>query len=181
MLGTDCTVRTAALLDSPRLRPYDPPPMRALVIFLASAGYVGYIPIASGTFGSLVAIPLFFGFDALRAASVPLYLIAFVASVGAACWISGLADEYLHEHDSHKIVIDEVVGYLAATLFLAPTWTHVILAFFIFRALDVIKPFPAGYIDENFPGGYGVTLDDVVSGLYTNLMLRLVIGLGVVG
>jgi phosphatidylglycerophosphatase A len=146
--------------------------MRDLVIFLASAGYVGYIPLASGTFGSLVAVPLFFAFDALRAASVPLYLIAYVASVGAACWISGMADEYLHEHDSHKIVIDEVVGYLAATLFLSPTWTHVILAFFIFRALDVIKPFPAGYIDENFPGGYGVTLDDVVSGLYTNLVMQ---------
>jgi len=149
--------------------------MRALVICLASVGYVGYIPIASGTFGSLVGIPLLFGFDALRAASVPLYLAIYFASVAAACWIAGKADEYLHEHDSHKIVIDEVVGYLAATLFISPTWTHIILAFFIFRALDVIKPFPAGYIDENFPGGYGVTLDDVVSGLYTNLLMRLVI------
>jgi phosphatidylglycerophosphatase A len=154
--------------------------MRALIIFLASAGYVGYIPVASGTFGSLVAIPLFFGFDALRAASVPFYLIVFVASVGAACWISGLADGYLHEHDSHKIVIDEVVGYLAATLFLAPTWTHVVLAFVIFRALDVIKPFPAGYIDEHLPGGYGVTLDDVVSGLYTNLVLRVLMAAGLI-
>jgi len=153
--------------------------MRALIIFLASAGYIGYIPVASGTFGSLVGIPLLFGFDALRAASVPLYLITYVASVGAACWIAGKADGYLQEHDSHKIVIDEVVGYLAATLFLSPTWTHIILAFFVFRALDVIKPFPAGYIDENFPGGYGVTLDDVVSGLYTNLGIRLLIGIGV--
>jgi phosphatidylglycerophosphatase A len=154
--------------------------MRTLVIFLASAGYIGYIPIASGTFGSLVGIPLFFGFDTLRAASVPLYLITYVASVGAACWIAGKADAYLEEHDSHKIVIDEVVGYLAATLFLAPTWRHVILAFVIFRALDVIKPFPAGYIDEHVEGGYGVTLDDVVSGLYTNLALRVLIGLGVI-
>ncbi len=168
------------MLDSARARPYDPPFMRALIIFLASAGYVGYIPVASGTFGSLVAIPLFLGFDALRAASVPLYLLAFVASVGGACWIAGKAEEYLHEHDSHKIVIDEVVGYLAATLFLAPTWPHIILAFFIFRALDVIKPFPAGYIDENFPGGYGVTLDDVVSGLYTNLLLWVLVGIGVI-
>jgi len=154
--------------------------MRALVIFLASVGYIGYIPVASGTFGSIVGIPLFFGFDALRAASVPLYLITYVASVAAACWIAGKAEEHLHEHDSHKIVIDEVVGYLAATLFLAPTWTHVILAFFIFRALDVLKPFPAGYIDKNFPGGYGVTLDDVVSGLYTNLALRVLIAVGVI-
>ena len=152
--------------------------MRVLVIFLASAGYVGYIPIASGTFGSLVAIPLFFGFDAMRAASVPLYLLTFVASVAAACWIAGMADEFLHEHDSHKIVIDEVVGYLAATLFFTPTWSHALAAFVIFRALDVIKPFPANYIDEHMPGGAGVVLDDVVSGIYSNLALRVLIAVG---
>ena len=154
--------------------------MRALVIFFASAGYIGYIPVASGTFGSLVGIPLFWDFDALRTVSVSLYLLAFVASVAAACWIAGKAEEYLHEHDSHKIVIDEVVGYVAATLFLTPTWTHALLAFFIFRALDVIKPFPANYIDANFPGGYGVVLDDVVSGFYSNAVLRVLIGVGLV-
>ena len=154
--------------------------MRALVIFLASAGYIGYIPIASGTFGSLVGIPLFWGFDELRAASAVLYLLVFLALVAGACWIAGKAEEYLNEHDSHKIVIDEVVGYLAATLFLTPTWTHALLAFFIFRALDVFKPFPAGYIDANFPGGYGVVLDDVVSGLYSNVALRVLIAIGVV-
>jgi phosphatidylglycerophosphatase A len=153
--------------------------MRTLVILLASAGYVGYIPVASGTFGSLVAIPLFWGFDGLRTASLPLYLLTYIAAVAAACWIAGAADAYLQEHDSHKIVIDEVVGYLAATLFLAPTWSHALWAFVIFRALDVIKPFPAGYIDQHFPGGYGVVLDDVVSGFYSNLALRLLIGIGV--
>jgi len=152
--------------------------MRALVILLASGGYLGYIPVASGTFGSLVGIPLFFGFDALRAASVPLYLLVYVLSVAAACWIAGKADAYLREHDSHKIVIDEIVGYVAATLFLAPTWSHIIAAFVIFRTLDVIKPFPAGYIDEHVPGGSGVVLDDVVSGIYSNLVLRVLIAVG---
>jgi phosphatidylglycerophosphatase A len=153
--------------------------MRSLIIFLASAAYVGYIPVASGTFGSLVGIPLFWGFDALRAASVPLYLLTYVAAVAAACWIAGQADLYLHEHDSHKIVIDEIVGYLAATMFLQPSWTHAACAFLLFRALDVIKPFPADYIDEHLPGGYGVVLDDVVSGIYSNLALRALIALGV--
>src|SRR5438132_1076347 len=109
--------------------------MRAVIIFLASAGYIGYIPVASGTFGTLVAIPLFWGFNVLRFVSVPLYLLTYVALVAAACWIAGEADKHLQEHDSHKIVIDEVVGYLAATLFLQPTWSHVLLAFVIFRAL----------------------------------------------
>jgi phosphatidylglycerophosphatase A len=152
--------------------------MRSLVILLASAGYIGYIPVASGTFGSLVGIPLFFGFDALRGTSVSLYILTFCAAVAAACWIAGQAEALLNEHDSHKIVIDEVVGYLAATLFLAPTWTHALLAFVIFRVLDVVKPYPAGYIDANFPGGYGVVLDDVVSGFYSNAAVRVLIAVG---
>jgi phosphatidylglycerophosphatase A len=149
--------------------------MRALIIFLASVCYVGYIPVASGTFGSLVAIPMFWGFDSLRVTSVPLYVLTYLGAVAAACWIAGLAEIYLQEHDSHKIVIDEVVGYLAATMFLQPTWMHTLVAFVIFRGLDVIKPFPADYIDKYFPGGYGVVLDDVVSSIYTNLLVQLLI------
>lgn len=153
--------------------------MRLLVIILASAGFVGYIPIASGTFGTMVAVPLLWGFEPLRAVSIPLYLLTYVALVAAACWIAGLAEHFFHEHDSHKIVIDEVVGYLAATLFVAPTWPNAIAAFFIFRALDVIKPFPAGYIDQHVPGGYGVVLDDVVSGIYSNMLLQMLIAVRV--
>jgi phosphatidylglycerophosphatase A len=152
--------------------------MRFCVIFLASAGYIGYIPVASGTFGSLVAVPLFWAFDGIRSASVAAYLLTYAAVVVAACWIAGKADEYLQEHDSHKIVIDEVAGYLAATLFLTPTWSHALWAFLIFRALDVLKPFPAGYIDQHVPGGSGVVLDDVVSGIYSNLALRVLIAVG---
>ena len=96
----------------------------------------------------------------------------------AACWVAGKADALLNEHDSHKIVIDEIVGYLAATLFLAPSWTNTILAFLVFRVFDVVKPFPAGYIDEHVPGGSGVVLDDVVSGLYTNLLMQAALVLG---
>jgi phosphatidylglycerophosphatase A len=53
-----------------------------------------------------------------------------------------------------------------------PTWPHAIVAFFIFRIFDVIKPPPAAQIDERMPGGYGVVLDDVVSGIYANLATR---------
>jgi phosphatidylglycerophosphatase A len=153
--------------------------MRLLIIILASVGFVGYIPVASGTFGTMVAVPLFWGFDALRGMSVPLYLLTYVGLVAAACWIAGQAEQYFQEHDSHKIVIDEVVGYFAATLFVVPTWPHALAAFLIFRVLDVVKPFPAGYVDKNVPGGYGVVLDDVVSGIYSNLLVQLMIAVRV--
>lgn len=152
--------------------------MRTFVLALASAAYVGYIPVASGTFGSLVGIPLFWAFDGVRTASVPLYVLLLVAAVAGACWVAGRADAYLNEHDSHKIVIDEVVGYLAATLFLTPSATVALVAFLVFRVLDVIKPYPAGAIDARLPGGAGVVLDDVVSGLYTNLLIRVAMAIG---
>jgi phosphatidylglycerophosphatase A len=153
--------------------------VRATVLFIASVAYLGYIPIASGTFWSLAAIPLFWVFDALSHVSALASLAVFVALVVGACWIAGKADEFLSEHDSHKIVIDEVAGYVAATLFIAPTWKTALAAFFIFRALDVIKPFPAGYIDAHLPGGPGVVLDDVVAGVYSNLLVRALLGIGI--
>ena len=147
--------------------------MRRLITILASGGYVGYIPVASGTFGTLVAFPLFWLYAPLADVSIPLYLAMYVAMVGAACWIAGRAETQFAEHDSHKIVLDEIVGYLGATLFLAPTWEHTLLAFFVFRALDVLKPWPANAIDRDLPGGAGDVLDDVVSGLYSNIVTRV--------
>jgi phosphatidylglycerophosphatase A len=89
-----------------------------------------------------------------------------------AIWIAGRAETLLQEHDSHAIVIDEIVGYLAATLFMAPTWENTLIAFVVFRVFDVVKPYPAGAIDRGVRGGAGVVLDDVVSGLYANLATR---------
>jgi phosphatidylglycerophosphatase A len=152
--------------------------MRALIIAIASGGYVGFIPFASGTFGSLVAIPLFFWFDHLRPLSLAAYVSTYALSVALACWVAGKADAYLGEHDSHTIVIDEIVGYLAATMWLAPTWGNALGAFVVFRVFDVLKPFPAGYVDAHVPGGYGVVLDDVVSGIYTNLVMQVLRLLG---
>jgi len=147
--------------------------MRRLTLFIASGAYTGYIPVASGTWGTLVAFPVFWWlFDPCRQVSTALYLVGFAVSVLFACWIAGRAEAILQEHDSHAIVIDEIVGYLAATLFMAPTWENTLVAFLMFRVLDVVKPFPAGTIDRSMPGGAGVVLDDVVSGLYANLATR---------
>ena len=148
--------------------------MRRLIVILASAGYLGFIPVASGTWGSLAGIPGFWLMDAISG-SPWLSIVIYVLLVLAACWIAGKAEEIFAEHDSGKIVIDEVVGYMAATMFLPLDWKTIAVAFVVFRALDVLKPFPAGYIDANFPGGYGVVLDDVVSGIYSNFVTRLLL------
>ena len=84
--------------------------MRRIILFFASGAYTGYIPVASGTWGTLLAFPLFWIFEPWRHLSTGLYLVWFVACVAAACWVAGRAEAILQEHDSHAIVIDEIAS-----------------------------------------------------------------------
>ena len=154
---------------------------RSVVVFLATGAYLGYAPVASGTFGTLAGVALYPVFDRLLFWSVGMYLVTYAALVAAAVWLAGEAERIFDEHDSGKITIDEVAGYIAATLFMRPTIATVIASFFLFRLFDVLKLWPASYFDQDVRGGPGVVLDDVVSGFYANLALRaiwLVSGLG---
>ena len=147
--------------------------MRSFILFLATGAYSGYTPVASGTVGSLVAIPLIFLSAQLFSFSVVLHLVVIVLAIAGACWVADAADHELKEHDSGKIVIDEVIGFLVATAAMEVTWSQLFLAFFLFRLFDIVKPPPANFFDEKVPGGIGVVLDDVCAGLYTNLIVRI--------
>ena len=155
---------------------------RRAVVFLASGAYLGYAPFASGTFGTLAGVALFPIFHALRAYSTPIYVLSAVALVAAAIAIADQAEKIFGEEDSGKIVIDEIAGYIAATLFLPLDLATIAGSFFFFRLFDVLKPWPAGWFDRELGGGAGVVLDDVFAGLYANLTLRIVFAaFGVVG
>jgi phosphatidylglycerophosphatase A len=149
--------------------------MRTLILFLATGAYSGYAPVASGTVGTLVAIPLIFLSAQLFSLSVILHLLVIVLTVAGTCWVAGVADRELGEHDSGKIVIDEIVGFLVATAAMEVTWSQLFLAFFLFRLFDIVKPPPARFFDQQVPGGIGVVLDDVCAGLYTNLIVRILL------
>ena len=155
--------------------------MRQLITFLASAGFLGYAPVASGTFGTLAAIPLFYLLDQLRLPSPLLYVAILIVSIAFACWIADQAEKAFQEHDSGKIVIDEVVGYLTTVLFIPWSIPNAVAAFFIFRLFDIIKPFPAGLIDRKLPGGTGVVLDDVAAGVYGNLSMQILVAWQLLG
>lgn len=150
---------------------------RRLVIFLASGGYLGYAPVASGTFGTLAGVALYPVFDAIRRLSPIVYVVSLAALVAAAIAIAGEAEGIFGEKDSGKITIDEVAGYLMTTAFVAPTLASVLASFFLFRLFDVVKVWPASYFDREVHGGAGVVLDDVISGVYANLALRLLLGI----
>ena len=144
------------------------------VVLLATGFYVGYIPIASGTFGTLVGIPLCYFLSMLGRLEGMLFIVVFA---GAAVWISGGAEKVFKKKDSGLIVIDEMAGLLI-TLFLIP-WTakSVVAGFFLFRLIDIAKPFPIRRLEEKLPGGWGVVGDDILAGIYANVVLRFVIRL----
>lgn len=153
--------------------------MRTLAVALATVGGVGYSPVASGTAGSLVALPLLPPLAALRDAVPGAYVAVLVALVAAAVWAAGRAEDILGGADHGRIVIDEVAGMVVAGAVLPGTWTAAIAAFVWFRIFDIVKPFPAGRIDAKVEGGLGVVGDDLVAGVYAGVVTRLL--LGVVG
>lgn len=149
--------------------------MKRFVILFATWGGSGFSPVASGTVGTLAAIPFYL---VLARLSLPLYLLTTVAFTLFACWVSGLAEEIFGEHDSGKIVIDEVAGYLVTMTALPLCWQGVTAGFLFFRLFDITKPQPARWFDRSLKNGYGVVLDDVAAGIYacaaSHLLMRFI-------
>jgi len=144
-------------------------------MLVATVGGVGYVPVAPGTAGSLVAVPLLPLLAGLRARA-PL---AGWATVGVivllALWAAGRADRVFVGHDDGRIVIDEVAGMVVAGLLVPGTWSAAALVLVLFRILDVTKPWPASVIDRRVPYGLGVVGDDLVAGVYAGAGARLIL------
>lgn len=147
--------------------------MRRFVIVTATWGGTGFSPVASGTVGTAAAIPFYL---VLARMPLSLYLLSAVAFTLFACWAAGRAEEVFNQHDSGKIVIDEVAGYLVTMIGVAPSWPSVLVGFLMFRLFDITKPQPARWFDRSLKNGYGVVLDDVAAGVYacaaTHLVMR---------
>jgi phosphatidylglycerophosphatase A len=141
-------------------------------VAFASFGYVGFAPVAPGTAGSAAAIPLFL---LLRSAGSPWLEVAVCGVlVVAGAWSARLAERALGVEDPGPVVIDEVAGMLVSLLFLPGTWPVILAAFFAFRVFDIVKPWPAGRL-EDVPGGWGVMADDVMAGVYANLAIQVLL------
>jgi phosphatidylglycerophosphatase A len=148
--------------------------MDALIVFFATGVYSGYVPGAPGTAGSAVGLMLvWLATGPLWTRSPAWCLVLFVIAFAIACWISDRAGKIFGEPDSPKIVIDEVLG-MAATMFGNPITIGWMLAgFALFRAADVLKPWPASLFDRRMQNGAGVMLDDLASAIYANIALHV--------
>lgn len=136
---------------------------KGLITFIASGFGLGYIPKAPGTFGTVLGVVLAF--------FIPDNLL-FVTGVSVfGVWVSNEAEIILEEHDSPKIVIDEIAGFLIATY----SWQgyYSIAAFILFRVFDILKPWPLKNL-QKLPGGLGIMVDDIVAGLLANISLILI-------
>lgn len=142
-------------------------------IHILSFGFgAGLSPVAPGTVGTLIAIPIFLVLDTF---SPLIYLVSVAIIFFVGCWASGLTAEALGVPDHSGIVIDEIVGYLITMIFVPSTWYWIVLGFLLFRLFDIWKPWPVNVADRRLKGGLGIMLDDVLAAMYSLLSLHIVI------
>ncbi|MCY4590192.1 MAG: phosphatidylglycerophosphatase A [Alphaproteobacteria bacterium] len=150
-------------------RPADP------AVLVATVGGIGLIPIAPGTWGSLAAVPA--GWLIVNVLGVAGLLAAIVAIFALGVWASGRYAARAGEHDPGSCVIDEVVGQLIVVAALPPDPWFLAGGFVMFRLFDIIKPWPAGLVDQRVPGGLGIMLDDVVAGLQAAAVMMVIVAI----
>lgn len=143
---------------------------QGFLIHFATFFGIGRISKAPGTWGTLACVPLslvlnYFGPFIAMSVTILMLPVAVIS-----------AEFYEREnggHDSKEIVIDEVLGFLITMTWLPITWQSYVIGFFLFRFLDILKPFPIGYIDKKVRGGLGVVADDVAAGILANIVLQV--------
>lgn len=152
--------------------------MRRLGVFVATCGYIGYVPVAPGTFGSAAGLVAFYAVRSTGSVSAELGLIVALFAIGI--WSATQTEHHFGGVDPGPIVIDEVVGMLITLALLPVNFTGAVVGFLIFRLLDVVKPWPSGGF-EKLPGGLGVMADDGMAAIYGNLVMRVLLAVAPAG
>ena len=142
--------------------------------FILTGFYIGKIKYAPGTFGTLLAIPIFlliYDFNLITKISIVflLFLISlFLLS-------QSYKKQVFKDIDDKTIVIDEVIGYLIFIVFFDNTLFVLFSSFLIFRLFDIVKPYPISLIDKKMKNALGVILDDIIAGLFSGITLFIII------
>ena len=143
------------------------PKSRIPALAVATAFGVGYVPVASGTFGSAVGVLLW----AALPATTLIHAIAIVMLFAAGSWAGTVAERHFGRTDPSEVVVDEVMGMLLTLFLTGAGWKIALAGFVLFRFFDVVKPYPARRL-ERLPGGVGVMADDAMAAIYANVALR---------
>jgi phosphatidylglycerophosphatase A len=146
--------------------------MRRLGVFIATCGYIGYAPVAPGTFGSAVGLLVFYAVRSTGSIAVELATIVVLFLVGI--WSGTEAEHYFGGTDPAPVVLDEVFGMLITLALLPVNIVGALVGFLVFRILDVFKPWPSAQL-EHLPGGLGVMADDGMAAIYGNLVMQILV------
>jgi phosphatidylglycerophosphatase A len=141
-------------------------------MFIATGFYSGYLPKAPGTWGSLVGLLLFF---LLHTLDLQIYLAVVAAIFVIGTFAAGEAEKIMDRKDPGLVVIDEIVGMLITMIAIPATPLAMALGFILFRIFDIWKPFPVNFFDQRFHGGLGIMLDDVMAGIYSLVILQVLV------
>lgn len=152
-----------------------PSPAGKLLLLIGSIGPLGHVP-ASGTVAVAVAgIPLVWLMK--RYLTGEVYVAVSIVFAIASMGLHHVGDRLLGEADSRKLVWDELAGFFIAMIALPWSIPLIVVAFFLERAIDIVKVPPANWVDRKMHNGVGVVLDDVIAGIYTCLLLHLALRL----
>jgi phosphatidylglycerophosphatase A len=145
--------------------------MNRFFLLFATGFGVGYSPLAPGTLGTLIAIPVYYFLSEIPP---PVYEITLIGFFFLSVWISENAEVFFRKKDDSRIVIDEMMGFLITMLWVPKTTLFIIVGFILFRFFDILKPFPIRHLEKRLKGGFGVVLDDVMAGIYGNIILQII-------
>jgi phosphatidylglycerophosphatase A len=145
--------------------------LRDPVHWLAFGFGSGCSPWAPGTFGTIVAIPVFV---LLHDTPLWAYLCITLGMFIVGIWICGRTTEKLGEHDHGGIVWDEIVGYLVTMTAAPDGWSWILTGFVLFRLFDILKPWPVRLADRRLTGGFGIMFDDVLAGGLAFISIQLI-------
>jgi phosphatidylglycerophosphatase A len=142
------------------------------IIGVASGVFTGYFPVASGTVGTLLGVAIVWLWQGLP---ISLQVVMCLALGAVGVWASEQAGTIFRNADSSRITIDEIVGFMVTMIGVPVTMYWIVWGFLLFRFFDIIKFPPANLFDERMKNGWGVMLDDVTAGIYSNILLHLMI------
>lgn len=143
--------------------------LRDPAVLLATGFGVGLLPKAPGTWGSLFALPAAWGIVA--ATGQPGLALAAAGVFVVGIWAAGACVEKQGIQDPGPVVIDEIAGQWAALLLVPVDLIHYAVGFVLFRAFDILKPWPVGWADREIKGGLGIMLDDALAAAYAAAVL----------
>lgn len=136
---------------------------------VATLWFIGYLPFAPGTWGTLAGLVF------IVLVNPPIVLQFWIIAAGLVIGIisSDAAEKIIGETDSRHIIIDEFVGFLISVFSIRRTYGYLIAAFLLFRIFDILKPFPIRKLEKTVKGGAGIMADDVLAGIFVNIILQV--------